>query len=304
MTTADRELQPLLDPILLHRLDRLTIASKARVRGSRQGRRQSKRQGASQEFADYRLYVPGDDIRRLDWNAFARTGKPFLKLYLDEQELLVHLFVDASASMAFTASSGPHPDKFRYARQLAACIGLCALGGGDRVRAACFAKGISETTPFLHGKGSSPRMLHELNAMKARTSGSLTTTFLQPGVLPRQAGTTWLFSDLWYENGLPEALDALIAARQEVVVVHILERTELEPELEGDLRLIDAETGDAKEVAVSPAVRQAYRKTAAAYVESIKRMCFDRGIAYRQATTDVPVENAITGFLKDGLLQA
>ncbi|MCK9918124.1 DUF58 domain-containing protein, partial [Microbacteriaceae bacterium K1510] len=108
----------ILDPQFLRRLERMQVVSKRLMRGTHAGKRRSKNTGSSVEFADYRAYAPGDDLRQLDWNAYARSGKLFLKKFLDEQELHITLYLDCSKSMSYG-----EPSKFRRAVQLAAALG-------------------------------------------------------------------------------------------------------------------------------------------------------------------------------------
>lgn len=303
----------LLDPQTLTALDRLAIAAKNRVRGTVQGKRRSRRLGASLDFADYRLYTPGDDIRQLDWNAYGRTGKPFVKLFLDERELPVHLYIDASRSMGFgTISPGaadapapplPAADKFTYARQLAAAVGYIALSGSDRVDVKLFGERVHAELPPMRGKGSLPRLLGFLQQASLQPAGRLEGALRRPAAVPARPGISWVFSDFLEETGVRETLAYLQAARQEVVAVQVLAREELSPQLAGDLRLIDSERRTGKEVALSSAVLRAYRAAAREYTEGLRAFCRERGMAYVLAMTDVPVaEQAALSFRREGLL--
>ncbi|PYI51730.1 DUF58 domain-containing protein [Paenibacillus flagellatus] len=293
-----------LDTEMLVRLERMSIMAKTRVRGTMQGRRRSRQQGASLDFADYRLYAPGDDIRQIDWNAYGRSGKPFVKLFHDEQELQVRLWVDVSASMDTGGESSGGANKLRYAKTLASCIGYMALAGYDRVGAGLFGDRVAATLPMMRGKSSAHRLFRFLADAPAGREGDLHRALSQPGELPRRPGMTWLFSDFLYESGVRETLRLLLAARQEVVVVQVLSPEELRPSYEGDLRLIDVETGIGKEVAMSRGVLGAYREALRAYTESLRGFCHERGIAYAIAPTDVPaLEWLAVTMRKSGVLQ-
>jgi len=310
----------LLDSQLLARLDMLSIAAKTRIRGTLQGRRRSRGLGSSLEFADYRLYSPGDDTRQLDWNAYGRTGKPFIKLFMDEQELQVHLWLDVSASMGFGGANGVSPplsapaaggaatglqplSKLEYAKRLAAAIGYMSLNRFDRVGAASFTDRIESRLAPLRGKGSAPRLFAFLEQCALAGAGDAAAVFGQPGALPGQPGMTWLFSDFMYESGVREALSYLLAARQEVVVVQVLAREEVAPSLSGELKLIDSESGLGKEVAFSDKVLRAYGKAFDRFTGELRAFCFERGIAYVQAVTDMPVDEVLLKELRrSGLL--
>ncbi|MEC0232595.1 DUF58 domain-containing protein [Paenibacillus alba] len=294
----------LLDPALMRRLDQMSIAAKSRIRGTMQGKRRSKQLGSSLEFADYRLYTPGDDTRQLDWHAYGRTGKPFIKLFMDEQELQVHLWLDASKSMDFGRKEGVAPSKWEYARQLAAGIGYLSLNRFDRVSAAMFTNEITKQQKLLRGKGSSLRLFEFLASTEPEGIGDISAAFRNPSILPRQAGMTWVFSDFFYEQGLEDALKYLLAAKQEVVVVQVLAPDELDPLLMGELRLLDSETGAAREVAMSSKVLQAYKEAAFQYTQTLKSFCYERGITYLLALTDVPAADFLLGELRrNGLVR-
>jgi uncharacterized protein (DUF58 family) len=289
-----------LDSSLMLRLDSLSLAAKNRVRGTMQGKRRSRQLGSSQEFADYRMYSPGDDTRQFDWNVFGRTGKPFIKQFMDEQELQVNVYIDCSQSMDFGAGTA---NKFLYARQLAACIGYIALAGYDRVSARLFSARIDRQLPMLRGKGSMHRLVQFLEEANAESSGDLASVMMQPARLPRQPGVTWLFSDFLYESGIEESLSFLLAARQEIVVVQVLSPEEMHPDLTGDLRLIDSESLSGKEVAVTGRVIKAYQEAVRQYTRGLQRFCHERSLTYVLTVTDTPLlETVQRAFRQSGVL--
>ncbi|GAA0133409.1 DUF58 domain-containing protein [Paenibacillus sp. YSY-4.3] len=300
---------PLLPPSLLPRLERLSIDSKRRVRGTMQGKRRSSRFGSSLEFADYREYAPGDDIRRFDWGVYSRTGRPFVRQYWDEQELQVNLYVDVSASMnfggeeAFGAVDGLKPagNKLNYAKQLAAAIGYMALASYDRVQAAVFESEVKGQLPPVRGKASAARLFSFLQSAEPGGEGRLSQALRQPKALPKQPGMTWIFSDFWLDGGIEELAETLsyfLAAGQEIVLVHVLAPEEISPALSGDLRLVDSELGTGKEIALTGKVLEEYRRTLQAYQAEIARFCSERAIFYIQANTDVPLETGIFETLR------
>jgi len=335
-----------LDQEMLARLERMSVAARTRVRGTMQGGRRSHRTGASLDFADYRLYTPGDDTRAIDWNAFGRSGKPFVKLFFDERELTLRLWVDASASMNTGGEASPGAgaggsaggtgslagaaaggafggavggtfggpvggpvggafggpgggeNKFLYAKRLAACIGYMALTRYDRVACGFFGDGVSAFLPPLRGRGSAHRMFGFLADAAPVQAGQLYRSLAAPDRLPRQPGMTWIFSDFLYESGVQETLNMLQAAKQDVVVVQVLSPEEIAPELSGDLRLVDVETGSGKEVAMSADVLRAYREALASDTESLRRFCRERGMTYALAPTGRPALDWIAAELR------
>lgn len=294
----------LLSQDMLYQLERLALVAKGRTSGVMQGQRRSKRMGTSLEFADFRAYSPGDDYRLLDWHVYGRTGKPFIKLFMDEQELMVNLLIDSSKSMDFGTDDGEHHGhKFMYAKQLAACIGYIALVGYDRVSALFFSDEIYERLPYIRGRGSAQRLFHFLSTAELRQSGRLADALMQPANRTRRGGMTWLFSDFWYEEGVEEALTYLRAAGQEVVVVHILSCEEVEPQLAGDLRLIDSETESGIEVAMSSKVLNTYEKALQQHVHRLQRFCYEKDIAYINVRTDTPLTDTVYQlFRQSGLV--
>lgn len=294
----------LLDQDLLLKLETLALATKSRIAGSMQGQRRSRHIGSSLEFADYRLYSPGDDIRQLDWHAYGRTGKPFIKLFMDEQEMQVHLYVDASQSMGFGATDeGSHSDKFKYACQLAACIGYIALVNYDRVSAAFFSDVLLARTALMRGRGSAHNLFQFLAAGEPSGIGKIDEAMMRPLSMPRQRGVVWLFSDFWYEDGIEETIGYVRAAGHEVVVVHVLSPQEISPDLSGDLRLIDSELKSGMEVAMSSAVWRAYEAALEQHTHALRRFCYDQHIPYVLATTDMALTDAVFKlFYKSGIV--
>lgn len=324
----------LLPPALLPRLERLSIMSERRVRGMAQGKRRSGSFGASLEFADYRQYAPGDDIRRFDWSVYSRTGRPFVRQYWDEQELPVSLYIDVSASMdhrgageaapheqtagaqfaaegssravesggIVSSDRGPSGDsKLLYAKRLAAAVGYMALAGSDRVQAYLYHSKVEAWLPPLRGKPAAVKLFSFIQAAKAGGTGSMSDALSSAQFIPRQPGMSWVFSDLWLEGGVEEleqGLARLQAARQEVVLVHVLSEDELNPRLSGDLRLVDIELGTGKEVAITGKVLDRYKKALERYLGDISRLCSERGVRYVLAPSHRSLETGMIEVLR------
>lgn len=292
--------EELLSADWIARLDRLTLSTAKRVRGTRQGRRRSRELGASLEFADYREYSPGDDVRRFDWSVYGRTGRKVVRQYLDEQELQVTLYLDCSRSMGFADENGP--TKLLHAARLAASVGYMTLAAYDRLGVYRVDERIGDGLPLLRGRPAVHRMLEFLAASEVGGRGNLTEAFAERSRLPRLPGMTWIFSDCWTETGeqeLEDVMARLQAARQEVVLVQVLTRGEMEPKLTGDLKLIDAELGTAKEAALTGRLVEAYEREFAAYRARLAEFCSRRGIAYVLAPTDVPPRELVLGTLRE-----
>lgn len=301
MTSVDAA--KLLPQELLVALDRSGLIAKQRIAGTMQGKRRSKQMGSSLEFADYRLYSPGDDIRQLDWNAYGRTGKPFIKLFMDEQELPVQIYVDGSASMTSPASIRG-TDKFLYAKQLAASIGYLTLNSYDRVGVTVFSSEAYDRLPMVRGRASISRLFRFLEQSQASETGDIASVFRSPGLVPRKAGMTWIISDFLYESGVEEALSTLLAAKQEVMVIQVLSPEEVNPDLIGDLQLIDVELKSGKEVAISDKLLRDYKQVVEDFTSSLRGFCYERGMGYQLLVTDTPLFAAVTEtFRRNGWIQ-
>lgn len=303
------------DEPLLRGLERLAVAASGRTRGTQQGKRRSGSLGSSLEFADFRPYVPGDDIRRLDWNVYGRTGRAYIRQYWDEQETDVTFYLDVSRSMRFVPGAAaskpaawPAANKLLYAARIAACAGYAALCGDDRAAAVCFAGGVESRLHPVRGRGAAPRLFAflEQSLKSAADPGTddLRLPLTAPGVLPSRPGVSWLLTDGLYAAGIEETLLAFTAARQHLVFVHVLAPDEWRPELRGELRLIDAENAEAKDVAIHANVLRAYDEALQRHAGAIRRRCAELGFVYFAVDTSAPLEETVLiRMARHGLLQ-
>ena len=289
----------MLDPDFLRRLERLAIVARKSLKGVGQGERRSKRHGGSVEFSDYRRYSPGDDTRRIDWYAYARLEQMFLKLYVEEQDLCVHVLLDQSKSM----ETG-HPPKLAFARQLAVALAYVALSAGDRVSLRVV-RGGQAGRPFgpLRGRHGLSRLLRHMGedpgAAGQTSLGASIKSFLARSPSP---GVVLLISDLLDPAGVAAPLEQLRYSGYEPHVLHVIAPDEAEPEVGEDVELEDVETGELATVSLDqPAVR-AYRAAFAAFQEEITSHCRRHGIGYAVARTDVPVDELVLGALRQSEL--
>jgi uncharacterized protein (DUF58 family) len=291
--STSRTASSLLTPELLAKLERLELVSRKVFRGRLRGERRSRRKGQSVEFADFRNYVPGDDLRFLDWNLYARLDKLFLKLFLEEEDLHFYGLVDCSESMSFG-----EPSKLQFAKQLAAALGFVGLCRADRVKIQALAGRPRQPAPVLRGRGSLWRMLAYLEDMTAGDNTPLAEGVRHFCLRNTGKGIVVLFSDLLDKSGYEAALRMLLAQQMDIYVVHILSPVELEPDLAGDLRLVDCEDGDIREITVSRPLLNRYKRTLAAFVDGAREYCTRRGIAYLLANSDTPVEKMVAQYLR------
>jgi uncharacterized protein (DUF58 family) len=283
----------LLSPELLSRLERLELVSRKIFRGRMKGERRSRRKGQSVEFADFRNYVPGDDLRFVDWNTYARLERLFLKLFMEEEDLHFYAVIDASTSMDFGT-----PTKLQYAKQLAAALGFVGLVRGDRVRIETLGQSPREAAPVFRGRRSLWRMLDYFEGIQPRPAVPLAQGVKSFCLRNSGKGIVVLISDLMDKSGYEGALRYLLAQDMDVYVVHVLSAEEIDPDVKGDLRLVDCEDGDVADITVSGPLLKRYRETLAAFVGSAREFCSRRGMTYLLAKNEVPVEDLVTGYLR------
>ena len=284
---------PLLTPEMLAQLERLELVTRKVFRGRMKGERRSRRRGQSVEFADFRSYVPGDDLRFLDWNLYARLEKLFLKLFLEEEDMHFYALIDASASMDFG-----DPTKLQYAKQLAAALGFVGLCRADRVKIEPLGAALNRSGPVLRGRPNLWRMLEYVEGIEAGTNLSLSSGVREFCLRNSGKGILVLITDLLDKNGYEEALRFLLAQDLDVYVIHLLCPEELEPDVKGDLKLVDCEDQDFAEVTVSRPLLDRYQRTLAAFIDGARQYCTRRGIHYMFADTRITVDQLVSTYLR------
>ena len=283
----------LLPPELLVQLERMELVSRKIFRGRMKGERRSKRKGQSVEFSDYRNYVAGDDLRFIDWNLYARLDKLFLKMFMEEEDLHFYALVDTSSSMEFG-----DPTKLFYAKQLAASLGFIGLCRSDRVKIETLGQSLRNPSPSLRGRHSMWRMLESIDAMESGANVTLDEGVKNFCLRNSGKGILVLITDLMYKTGYENALRFLLAQNLDVYLIHVLAPEEVNPEITGDLKLVDAEDADIAEVTVSRPLLSRYKRTLAAFVEGAREFCTRRGISYLMANTEVPADRLISSYLR------
>ena len=277
----------------------MELVSRKIFRGRLKGERRSARKGQSVEFADFRNYVPGDDPRFIDWNTYARLDRLFLKLFFEEEDLHFYALIDASPSMAFGT-----PTKLHYARQLAAALGFIGLVRADRVRIETLGQSASRPAPVFRGRKSLYRMLAHLDSIGPDEASDLTQGVTNFCLRNSGKGIVILISDLMDKQGYAEALKYLLSRQMDVYVIQVLSSEELDPDIQGDLRLVDCEDDDVAEISASAALLNRYQKTLAAFVDGAREFCNRRGMNYLLATNQLPVDQLVSSYLrKRGLVR-
>lgn len=300
----------LFNPKLLRQLEQFQLLAARRAKSAAKGERRSRARGQSVEFADYRNYVAGDDFRYLDWNLYGRLDRLFLKLYEEERELPVHIFLDASESMTFG-----EPRKFDFARQVAAAIGYVALCGFDRVSVIPFpnpgpgADSSKLETPnaelavrgalrSVRGKKSALPFFQNLSLLTAGGAASLNEALRRGALETRQAGVAVVLTDFLDPAGYETGLNALNGRGFQISAVQLLAPEELNPATYGDLRLVDSETGGMQEVTFGKFRLKSYQQTVQNFIQRLREFCTRRGINFFMASSDTDLSDLLLKQLR------
>jgi uncharacterized protein (DUF58 family) len=283
----------LLDPRFLAQLEQLELVSRKIFRGRMKGERRSKRKGQSVEFADYRNYVVGDDLRFLDWNLYARLERLFIRLFMEEEDLHFHVLIDHSASMSFG-----DPTKLHYAKQVAAALGFIGLVNLDRVAVGAFTDTMTHEMPPLRGRKSLWRLLTFLDKIEVGGSGDLKESLRKFSLRCGGKGIVVVLSDFMDKAGYEDALRYLVARQLDVYVIQILSQEEVEPEIVGDLKLVDVEDEDVAEITVSGPLLRRYKQNLAAFRMGLHDFCVRRGATCLFTTNQVPFDKLVLSHLR------
>jgi len=285
--------EALLTQAFLRRLEALAVTSARRFAGARNARRQGLHRGTSLEFADYRDYAPGDDLRYVDWNIFARTSRPYVRTYVAEEDLFIYLFLDVSRSMAFG-----EPGKFDYARRLTAALAYVGLAGLDRVSVSSFDGSLAQVMRSVRGKTSVFPVLDFLEGLAVRGSEtSLDRAVRAHTGVARQPGVAVVVSD-FLDPSFAEGLRQLAVRRYCVHALQVLSPQEFAPPVDGDLMLEDSETGEELAVSLTTDVRDRYQRTVLSFIDEVKSQCLALGATHTLVRTDRALEQVVLAALR------
>ncbi len=315
-TTRPKTIDELLSADLMHRLDRLDVATRRIFAGRLPGERRSKRRGQSVEFEDYRQYVPGDDPRRLDWKIYARLDRLFLKIFLEEEDISVHLVLDASASM-----NAGDPDKLIFAQQLVMALGYVGLVSNNRVGVTVFGGEKLLRFPEARGRRASQRLgsfLLDVVQPAADESGvgaSFEDAMKTVARTRVGSGVMIVISDFLFREGFEDGLRLLAGARGfDAWCLQTLSPGEIDPESErdeafdtgitGDLALVDVETGHRAEVTVTAPLLKKYKMRVEQYCARLELYCASRSMTHQLIRTDADIPTLLLNQLRRrGLLK-
>lgn len=308
--------ESLFDSEFIRKIERLSLSSNIIIPDGASGNRKSKSKGSSVEFSDYREYSIGDDFRRIDWNAYGRFEKLFIKLFMEEREAPVHIFLDTSRSMDFG-----NPKKSFSSRRLAAALGYLCLSNYDNVSVLCVNKIVDKMKLSMRGKNNFSELLGFLEEIQYRDETDIYSAIKQAEFRGNR-GISVIISDLFScssqdrpnsgEQGrrnlmqrsdnqihieaisyFEKTLKFLQYKKQDVYVCHTLSPQETDPVLNGELRLLDAETGQYIDVTASTSVVAVYKDVLNRFVQELQKVCFKHGMKYLFMNTKVPVEQIV-----------
>jgi len=289
----------LLEPEFLAKLERLTLLSRRLYRSGARGERRSSTLGRGIEFADYRSYQIGDDYRYIDWNIYSRLDRLLVKLFSEEEDVTVHLFVDASRSMGWG-----QPSKLDYAVRTAAALGYIGLANFDRVGAVLFADRPVRMLAPRRGRPAVFTLFHFLAHVHPEGKSDLAAALSEYSVRIRRRGVLVVLSDLMFPDGVAAGLRLARYHRFEPFVLHLLSDEELTPAMAGDLRLVDSETGASVEVTVDAATEAAYVRARERYFAEVEQTCLREQVEYLRAATSIPFDDLVLRYLRAGGLVA
>ena len=274
-----------LTPSFLARLEKLRIRTRQQYAGMGRGMHLSPKRGSSLEFSDFRQYSPGDDFRYIDWGLYGRTDKLYIKLFQEEEDLLTYVFVDASASMGFPAGDR----KFESAIMTALSVAYVALASGDRVMMRILGgTGAALNPSFVYGQHRIVELARRMQGLKPGGQFDFATALAHELVAIRRVGKVFIISDfLMLLNSITRGLGIFTAASMDLTAVQILGGREINGQgLDGDLEIVDSESGERLRISIGERERTQYRETMMRLTREIKSFCFKRGLHYALYTTD------------------
>ncbi len=294
----------LFDASFERKLEGLALVARRVFEGRFRAERRSRREGGGIEFADHRDYAPGDDFRFVNTSLFGRTGKLYVKLFEEEEDLSVHLLLDVSRSMS-SSTMGESPTKLVVAKRVAAALAFIALSGLDRVSVTAMSGAALSTLAAVRGRGRIHAILEHLRAHPEEATGGDGATDLEAAVRAfvtreKRRGLAILLSDLYDPRGFEGAIDRLRHARFEVVVLEVWDPREATRLGTGDLVLVDSETGERREVSLTPERLALFERERARLRQRIAAYCREKQVAHAAIPIDVPWDESVLSLLARG----
>lgn len=286
------------------RLETLSLNLKTNLSGYYGGKHLVNTYGQTVEFADFREYQLGDDIRRIDWNLYSRFEKYFLKLFTDERQMQIQIFIDCSASMG-----KDNRGKGSYAVAAAAALGFLAVQNMDRL-SFYFMKGNESINPYgtIVGKNAFFRAMNDFQQVKFEGDTDIEACVKSCQNTGNRNGLTVIISDFFTESDWKKAVDYLVYKKRQVMLVQILSPDEVDPSYDGRVNMLDSEADDIADfrnmkLKITRSMRKAYDEALQDYRNDIKNFCMKRGAEFISVRTDLPIEKVLFGeLLKSGIM--
>lgn len=282
-----------LDADVLQRLDNLALLTRKSMATGRPGRRRSPMAGSSMEFADYRRYAAGDDFRRIDWRAYARLERLFLRIFEAEENLTITVLIDCSDSMQYGT-----PSKSSLASMLVAALCYVALKCEDSVIVGALTNRLAAQRRVGSGKHAIWTVGEFLQRLPHGGETDLNRALYDLGRVVTGPGLTIVISDFLAPGGYETGLRAVRQLRQEVALLQVLAPDELEPDIQGDWRLKDSEGAGSVEVSASSAVLQAYRQRLAMFTQELASFAHAQAMTYTMISSDTTVIDIVQRLLR------
>ncbi len=275
----------------LRRLERLTIVAKKLFGDAPQGQHPSLRRGPSVEFRDHRRYVPGDELRYVDWNVYARFGVPFVKEFAAEEAVHVGVVVDASESMSFGG-------KFEAARTIAAALSYISLVNLDSLTLYRMGEKLETVRASLRGRHPVMELLEAIDGLTPGGRTDFRASFRDPLVRLRGRSILFIVTDFYDREGYPDAIRSLRAQKFDVNLIHVVAPDEIEPKLDGRYVRVDLESGARRKFEVTPELLTRYREAWWKFASGVDRFALEHEIACVRLKSDSPLEEMVGEILK------
>ncbi len=286
----------LFDSEFLKKLEVLRWTSKRIYHGRGRGEHSSVKIGTSLEFSDYRNYQVGDDYRYIDWNIFSRLDRLFLKVFIAEEDLSIHLLLDTSRSMLFGT-----PPKIDYAKRVAAALGYIGLTNLDRVGITTFAAGVQDSLAPRRGRDHFLGLLEFCERIPCHGETDFNRSLMEYSFRSKRAGLAIVISDLFDPKGIERGLEALKFARYDILLLQVIDEEEIRPAFGGSVKLLDLETEREQRLTIDEVLLTRYRERVQAWFARIEDFCLKAQIEYLRASTLIPFEDLILKYLRHGM---
>lgn len=281
------------DADFVRRLEYWSLFFKRVYGGDLSAARRSKEVGSGIEFADRREYQVGDDPRYLDWKAYARLDRVLLRLFEEEKDLRVHILLDRSTSMQVGS-----PSKILAVKRVAAALAYIVLANLDRVAISLFAESIDEFMPPARGKARIHTILESLRALEADGKTDIATSAMELTSREKRRGLVFILSDFLVPGGVLETLDRLRYHGHEVTLIRTFSALDREPEISGEVEILDAETGRRLRAVVTPAVLRRYRERFEAIGKDVEAAALKKGARLVSIQSEDPFDDHIAQILR------